>query len=217
MSDIWSLGVLLYGIVTGDRPWRHSNVNQLVNEIQTVRYTLPDYLSPECGDLIGRMLVAIPAKRLTITQVLAHPWFNRAKDCKVALPTRCPLRPSALPSLHGMSMGEIASASRTTSTLSSHGIHSPFAAAVSEDEHSGSDNSKRKFRAPRSPSLPHLCVTSELCITLQKKKESENTESPSGRTASTMTARGRPISGSLHVPMRVFGQPLSPLPAIGEL
>jgi serine/threonine protein kinase len=62
MSDVWSLGVILDGIVTAEDPWKHTNINQLIQQIQFARYTLPGYLSVSRRHLISRMLVVVPEK-----------------------------------------------------------------------------------------------------------------------------------------------------------
>jgi serine/threonine protein kinase len=127
-------------------------------------YTLPDYLSASCCELISKMLLAVPEKRLTIEQVLAHPWFDSRAPMPVrpALPRR-PDRPE-LPPLEGMLMGEIVSALKDNATMKAHGIHSPFA------PHSENEEARMELNQRRSPSLPRLCVTSELLASLQKRK-----------------------------------------------
>lgn len=36
-------------------------------------------MSPQCIDLIKKLLVKDPSKRLTGTEALRHPWFNMVK------------------------------------------------------------------------------------------------------------------------------------------
>jgi len=39
-------------------------------------YVVPDFVSPECRDLVGRMLVGDPEKRATLEEVQRHPWLQ---------------------------------------------------------------------------------------------------------------------------------------------
>ncbi|GJN17037.1 hypothetical protein PR202_gb04075 [Eleusine coracana subsp. coracana] len=46
-------------------------------QISKVQYTIPDYvhISTECRQLIARIFVANPAKRITMKEIKSHPWF----------------------------------------------------------------------------------------------------------------------------------------------
>lgn len=47
--------------------------------ILNVEYALPAHavVTPECGDLLGQILVADPAARISLADVQRHPWFKR--------------------------------------------------------------------------------------------------------------------------------------------
>jgi serine/threonine protein kinase len=74
-SDIWSLGVVLYGLVTGSLPFTTNDISTIRQEIERKPITYPSYLSNELIDLLTKMLCRDPERRITIEQIKSHPWF----------------------------------------------------------------------------------------------------------------------------------------------
>jgi len=73
--DVWSCGVILYALLCGSLPFDDENIPTLFKRIKGGIYTIPAHLSPNSRDLIPRMLLVDPLKRITIPEIRMHPWF----------------------------------------------------------------------------------------------------------------------------------------------
>lgn len=76
-SDIWSCGIILFALLTGHLPFNDDNIKKLLLKVQSGRYNMPQNLSPEAKDLISRILVVDPRKRITIEGILSHRLINK--------------------------------------------------------------------------------------------------------------------------------------------
>lgn len=76
--DLWSLGVLTYEFLVGEAPFEDTPV-MTQRRIARGDMKVPDWISPEARDLIKRLLVLDPEKRLKLEEVEVHPWI--VKHC----------------------------------------------------------------------------------------------------------------------------------------
>ena len=81
--DLWSMGVLLYVMLSKTMPFRAKEVDQLLKlVVRGVFKFRPEEkwkgVSDEAKDLITKLLNKEPSKRLSIAQAKAHPW---CADC----------------------------------------------------------------------------------------------------------------------------------------
>jgi calcium-dependent protein kinase len=78
--DFWSVGVLLYLLVTGTYPFDSETKNrtEVFNKIKNCTFKIDDLkLSSECKDLIKRMITVDRSKRISGEDILKHPWFKK--------------------------------------------------------------------------------------------------------------------------------------------
>ncbi|XP_043714121.1 serine/threonine-protein kinase SAPK7-like [Telopea speciosissima] len=80
-ADVWSCGVALYVMLVGGYPFEDpadpDNLRKTIARITTVQYKFPSYiyLSQDCKQLLSRIFVADPSKRITMKEIKNHPWF----------------------------------------------------------------------------------------------------------------------------------------------
>ncbi|EFX00166.1 serine/threonine-protein kinase [Grosmannia clavigera kw1407] len=72
--DLWSLGVLTYEFLVGEAPFEDTTV-MTHRRIARADMTIPAFVSPEARDLIKKLLVLDPEKRLSLDHVQQHPWI----------------------------------------------------------------------------------------------------------------------------------------------
>ncbi|KAI8034804.1 hypothetical protein M5D96_012468 [Drosophila gunungcola] len=79
--DIWACGVIMFTLLVGCPPFWHRKQMVMLRNIMEGKYsfTSPEWadISEDPKDLIRKCLVVDPAQRITVTEVLRHPFFNQ--------------------------------------------------------------------------------------------------------------------------------------------
>ena len=78
--DIWACGVIMFLLLVGYPPFWQNDNQKLMSLIVEGRYNMParywDQVSDDATDLVKRMLVVHPHKRVTALKALNHPWIS---------------------------------------------------------------------------------------------------------------------------------------------
>lgn len=89
--DLWSLGVCLFKMLTGNYPFEGPEMKALLENIREKPLEFQGELGQEAKDLLSCLLQKDPRKRLLIKEVLLHPFFGslsgskgtKKKPCKI--------------------------------------------------------------------------------------------------------------------------------------
>nr|XP_061798761.1 serine/threonine-protein kinase PLK4-like [Nerophis lumbriciformis] len=79
-SDLWSLGCMFYTFLTGHPPFDTDTAKDTLFRVVNGQYKMPGYVSPQAQDLIQQLLQKDPARRLSLSEVLDHPFMTWSKE-----------------------------------------------------------------------------------------------------------------------------------------
>uniref|UniRef100_A0A0N5ALS1 Ribosomal protein S6 kinase n=1 Tax=Syphacia muris TaxID=451379 RepID=A0A0N5ALS1_9BILA len=99
-ADWWSLGILMYEMLTGNLPFHGQNRRETMGMILKSKLSMPSFLSPQAQSLLRALFKRIPSHRLGygpdgMTQIKSHPFFASIDwDKLLAREIEPPFRPT---------------------------------------------------------------------------------------------------------------------------
>ena len=78
--DIWATGIILFAMTCGYLPFEDPDNDKLFEQILKAHLDFPSHLSELCRDLIRKILVTDPKKRITINQIKEHSFYLMGKE-----------------------------------------------------------------------------------------------------------------------------------------
>ena len=79
LIDIWSTGIILYAMLCGYLPFEDPDNDILFQKISNCEPEFPEELSKDAVDLMKKIMVNDPAKRITIPDIKKHPFYLKGK------------------------------------------------------------------------------------------------------------------------------------------
>ena len=75
-SDVWSIGVIIFALLTGCSPWTATTENGMCLQIKDGAFQTPSFLSDQVRHLISRMMDINPRTRISLQEAINHPWLQ---------------------------------------------------------------------------------------------------------------------------------------------
>lgn len=152
--DVWSFGIVLYVLVCGKVPFDDQSMPALHAKIKKGIVDYPNWLSPECKNLISRMLVTDPKQRASLQEIMHHPWMTKGFGTPPENylphrePLQLPLDPVVIQAMTGFDFGPPSVIeSQLTEVIESQAYQRAVRMALHEKESQTTPKDQEKKRA----------------------------------------------------------------------
>jgi len=78
--DVWTTGIILYAMLCGYLPFEERDNKSLFKKIVKCRVCYPKFLPNNAVNLMKKILVVNPSKRITIKEIKKHPFYLEGKE-----------------------------------------------------------------------------------------------------------------------------------------
>ncbi|KAG7378764.1 hypothetical protein PHYPSEUDO_009518 [Phytophthora pseudosyringae] len=85
LADVWALGATIFMLKFGNPPFLAKSAMQMFERIQNDPLVFPSAIDPLLAHLLDGMLTKSPQKRLTLLDVMVHPWVTKNEKHSLAL------------------------------------------------------------------------------------------------------------------------------------
>jgi len=89
-SDLWAFGCIIFQLLTGRPPFKAQNPYQTFQKIVNLEYEFPQGFPPAAKDMVERLLVLDPQRRLSIEHIKNHEFFDGVKFGRSLWRTKAP-------------------------------------------------------------------------------------------------------------------------------
>jgi hypothetical protein len=78
--DVWRCGIIIFAMICGYLPFEDPNNEILFKKIMKCKVDYPGYLSEEVLDILNKIIVIDPNKRINIEQIKRHPFYLKGQN-----------------------------------------------------------------------------------------------------------------------------------------
>ena len=183
--DIWSIGVIMFTLLTGKPPFETKNIKETYRRIRKIKYQFPTnsdkYITLQAKGLISQIFTKDPMHRPNLHQIGQHPFFKQLPIPK-SLPIFILKRTPSYHELFPHSSHSSNSSSKSSSTSSSRSSSRPPLVSTGYVSNNNNDNNINNQKKKKKPNLYYNNNNDDededddICLVKKEKKKEEKKE-----------------------------------------